>query len=74
MRKPRLELVANPDDLMTWEEFMDCVESGFFIDYDGHGELATSDSVSDVRVYPSEAGRPDYKRPDWATHVVWYNR
>lgn len=74
IKAPKLELVADPDDLMTWQEFMDAVEGGFFIDYDGYGELATADSVSDVRVYPSEAGHPSYRRPEWATHVCWYNR
>jgi hypothetical protein len=49
--------------LMTWEEFSEDVDGGMLIDYDGFGELATGDRVSTIKV-----------RPEWATHVLWYNR
>jgi hypothetical protein len=70
---------ASYDDLddcyMPWGEFVDCCRSNAFTDDDGHGELATDDHhVSNIRVYPSEAIGDGYVRPDWATHVVWYNK
>jgi len=63
------------DCYMTWEAFVATCESGGFIDDDGFGELATADHhVSNVRVHPSGALDQSYTRPDWATHVCWYNK
>lgn len=63
------------DQYMTWEKFVACCQSGSLTDYDGHGELATDDHhVSNVRVGPGDVLREGYVRPDWATHVCWYNR
>lgn len=39
--------------LMTIEEFKAAVSVGGYIDYDGYGELATRDQVSDIPVSPS---------------------
>jgi hypothetical protein len=61
------------DHLMTWDEFVkDCLD-GNLIDYDGFGELATATEVSNVSVSPETTLRSNEK-PEWATHVVWYNR
>jgi hypothetical protein len=63
---------------MTWEAFLERIDSGMFTDDDGFGELATSDQYSNVTIHPSdvdgELARSEYNRPDWATHVVWYNK
>jgi hypothetical protein len=60
---------------MTWEKFVACCQSGALTDDDGFGELATADhQVSDVSVDPSDAIDGSYARPNWATHVCWYNR
>jgi hypothetical protein len=59
-------------DLMTWEDFVDNVECGGFIDYDGYGELAMATQVSNVTICPSDV--EGFVRPDWATHVLWYNK
>lgn len=61
---------------MTWQEFVQNVREGAYTDDDGHASLATTDEVSDDRLYPSEVGvfvRLGNK-PKWATHVVWYNK
>ena len=59
-------------DHMTLKEWLDNVESCGFIDYDGHGNLATSSEVSNISICPSEAEGYDF--PKWATHIEWYNR
>jgi hypothetical protein len=73
--KERTRLRPMPDygDLMTVEEFRSRVESGGFIDYDGFGDLATEDGVSDIQVRPSnfEEVAAIYHQ---FTHVCWYNR
>jgi hypothetical protein len=68
------------DCLMTWEEFLESVEDGCLIDYDGFGRLATQDKTttkmmeSNIEIYPSEAGFPSRPHPKWATHVMWFNK
>lgn len=63
------------DCYMTWEKFVAACRGGALTDDDGHGELATDEHyISSLRVHPSKALRNDYPRPDWATHVCWYNK
>ena len=61
-------------DHMTFASFKSLVDCGAFIDYDGHGKLATEDKASNVLVYPSNLSDPEVEIPDWATHVVWFNK
>ena len=65
-------------DIMTVEEFEECVESGAFIDYDGHGYFCNPETnVRDCswKVFPSTIGTLAYKtqRSQWS-HVIWFNR
>lgn len=64
-------------DPMPIDAWIECVRDGFFIDYDGHGYLATETQMSNVRIYPSDfakswflekAGKGEF------THVIWFNR
>lgn len=54
------------DCLMTAEEFMDYEDSGAIIPDDGHGYWATDKQVSKVSCWA--------EKPEWATHVCWYNK
>lgn len=55
-------------DLITIEEFKQCVQCGAFIPYDGDGCYATETRMDDdSNVWMDDA-------PDWATHVMWFNR
>jgi len=70
----------DPEDgcLMTRDEFVLGVGSNAFTDDDGFGELATENQVSDEEIHPSWLVRPEgesgFNWPDWATHVLWYNK
>lgn len=64
--------VQKTDHLMTKEKFLDFVENGDFVDYDGFGCLATETTRSNITVNPSSAFTMMW--PQWATHVVWYNK
>jgi hypothetical protein len=59
-------------DVMPLDEFIDCVKSGGFIDYDGYGHYIIDDKETDITIYPSDvkhnAVRDDFKK------IVWYNR
>lgn len=56
-------------DLMTVEEWLDAVAHGGFIPSDGFGHWATVNEM-DVSSNVWKTRIP----PEWATHVVWYNR
>ena len=71
INEPKLKEFKDFGDRMTKAEFLENVEFGGFIDYDGHGHLATETHESNWIVYPSIADEP---WPEWATHVVWYNK
>lgn len=63
----------DPDNYhITMKEFIECVEDGTFMDYDGWGYYATEDKVSKIAILPSDIGT-DAHRKDF-THVVWFNR
>jgi hypothetical protein len=71
---PNIDVEEDPYPIprYTIEEFLDAVDSGYFIDYDGHG-YAVIDGLArrEFVVSPSTA-RQDI--PAAATHVEWYNR
>lgn len=61
--------------LMTISEFKGCVESGALIDFDGFGNWATEEKFeSGFDVKPSTFKNSGFSHPDWATHVVWFNK
>jgi hypothetical protein len=66
-------------DLIPIEEWLECVDQGMFIDYDGDGDLL--EKVGDdyylikASIYPSmvEQGMLENDLKE-ATHVMWYNK
>jgi len=69
----RVEPLDDIGDLLTLEDFEECVRTGMFIDYDGFGHPATeSEMDGDVWLKPSTFERSAID-PRW-THVNWYNR
>lgn len=62
----------NCRDLMTVDEYIDCVDQGGFIDYDGCG-YPVKDGLMDesIIIYPSDHR---LKIPKDATHICWFNR
>jgi hypothetical protein len=53
-------------------DFLQYADGGDFSDDDGCADLATATHVSNISV--SCCGAKDFKKPEWATHVVWYNK
>jgi hypothetical protein len=66
------EPIESDDYHVTLSEWLEEVKWGGFIDYDGHGNLATINKKSNSIIQPSYAKGYDF--PEWATHIVWYNR
>lgn len=72
--EPELTLLFDADKSdahMAWSEFVGGVISGGFTDDDGHGVYATATHRSKITVVPSQV---NLKRPEWATHVLWFNK
>lgn len=61
-------------DHMTMEDWINCVKSGGFVDSDGDGVLATSLHETNISISPSFVTLLELSMPDWATHVVWFNK
>lgn len=62
--------VVDPDntDVYTVEDFFKEVKHGMFTDYDGSGYYMLDDKTeTNISVW-------EYEKPNWATHVAWYNR
>lgn len=65
----RLNLEPIPEyaHVMSEKEWNESVESGCFIPYDGSGYWATEKGMD-----PNADAF--YPKPDWATHVAWFNK
>lgn len=57
-------------DLIPVKEWIECCESGMFIDYDGSGYPVKDGKMNNDLIRPSR-----YKElPSDATHVLWMNK
>lgn len=73
VKQPKLEPIdPGLGDHMTWDDFVRCARGGGISDDDGCANLATETHVSTIDV--SCCNTDSFKRPEWATHVVWYNK
>lgn len=59
-------------DIIPIDVFKDCVETGFFIDYDGHGQAYDVDKK--VSYGPIIRPSTVHLIPDTVTHIDWYNK
>jgi hypothetical protein len=68
------ELSDLPDygDVMPLKEFIECVNDGGFIDYDGFGCYVKDGKETNIWIYPSDV-KYNSIRPDFDT-IIWYNR
>lgn len=62
-------MTDNPDfgDLYTVSDFDNIVEEGFINDDDGSGYYGTDTKHSRLEYFSNQ-------KPDWATHVLWFNK
>jgi hypothetical protein len=72
IKKPEFNKLADYGDVMSLKEFIECVESGGFIDYDGFGRYVKDSMESNIRIYPSDV-KSGNVRKDFDT-IIWYNR
>jgi len=68
------KLTEIPDfaDVMPLDEFIKCVDSGGFIDYDGSGNYCIDGMETDIKIHPSDVKHGAIR---WEfDSVAWYNR
>ena len=66
------EKVRKHDDLLSVKEYLKQVAEGSLIDYAGDGNPSDGKTKDvSVRIRPSAAGSDI---PQWASHIVWYNK
>ena len=65
--KPEMIKVPNYCDLMPAVEWQQASADHLFIPYDGDGYWATATHESRMSVWR-------FDKPEWATHVAWYNK
>ena len=69
-----MEQLPDYGDLIPLDEFKGACDCGAFIDYDGFGHYATKHQMDgDYEVRPSNVVKGEVA-PEWATHVMWFNR
>ncbi|ADP02624.1 hypothetical protein [Salmonella phage PVPSE1] len=67
MVKEKLRPIPNYADVMDVHSWDCCVKCGAFIPDDGNGYWCPDENYeSDISCWSP--------RPEWATHVAWYNR
>ena len=65
MRK-YLKKIESYADIMTIEEWWNCIDNSFIMPDDGHGYWCKDGKESDSKVFLTV--------PKDATHVAWYNK
>lgn len=65
--------VKEDDDHITMEEYIEWIETGCVVDYDGFGYYATDVRVSDLVTRPSDLENGTLRKDEFS-HVVWFNR
>jgi hypothetical protein len=64
--------IDDDDDVMTINEFINAVKSGFFIDYDGYGRYVKDGKKTNIEILPSDVKYQAIRR-DFNT-MVWFNK
>jgi hypothetical protein len=69
---PEFKELSTYGDVMTLKHWLECVNSGGFIDYDGSGNYVRDGKESNISIYPSDV-RHNSIRNDFDT-IIWFNR
>lgn len=68
----KYEPLPNYGDIMTLESFINAIECGAFIDYDGFGEYISANKLTGILVKPSDLKYNKIRKE--FNHIIWFNR
>ncbi len=69
---PEFKELSTYGDVITLKHWLECVEGGEFIDYDGSGNYVRDGKESNITIKPSDV-QHDSIRKDFDT-IIWFNR
>lgn len=69
---PEFQDLPHHGDVMSLKDFIENVNAGGFIDYDGSGNYVSDNMMSNITIYPSDV-RYDSIRDDF-DKIIWFNR
>lgn len=72
IREYELEEIPTYGDVMTLDYFIECVQDGGFIDYDGSGNYIKDGKMTNISIYPSDVEHGAIRR-EFDT-IIWFNR
>lgn len=59
-------------DVMTLNDFIECVKEGGFIDYDGYGLYIKDNQQTNIEIYPSDIKYNSIRKE--FDKIIWFNR
>lgn len=68
----KLEDLPKYGDVMSLSDFIENVNCGGFIDYDGYGNYVIDNKMTDIEIYPSDVEYGTIRK-DFDT-IIWFNR
>ena len=69
---PIFSELSDYGDVISLKKFIQCVNSGGFIDYDGFGRYVKDGKESNIDIYPSDVKNKSIRK-DFDT-IIWFNR
>ena len=72
LETPMLSKPKTKGNIMSLDGFVECVNDGGFIDYDGSGNYYKDGEVTDLSIYPSYVKMGKYRKD--FDYIMWYNR
>lgn len=70
--EPEFSEIPDYGDKMSLKDFIENCNSGGFINYDGFGQYATNDKITDIIILPSDVKKGTIRKD--FDFVVWFNR
>jgi hypothetical protein len=72
IKTPTFKPLPDYGNVMSLTEFIKCVKSGGFIDYDGFGNYVKDGMITNIEIYPSDVAAGTVRK-DFNT-IIWFNR
>lgn len=72
VKTPTFKFLPDYGEILTLKDFVDNVNGGGFIDYDGFGYYCRDGMISNIEIYPTDI-KHNMVRTDF-DKIIWFNR